>query len=211
MAASSEDISTILTSYIIPCKLKFSVRSAHLGGHLWSGYSILDNGVVIDVSRLNTIKYIDNDDKNCDKLILLEPGVTQGCANQFTKPYLQIFPTSGDCDQFAFGGFLQGGGLSLFLRSAGIGADYIEKAEVVLMNGDIVTATKYNQYSDLLYGIKGGGAGNFGIITKYFMSTFEPATQVISFEVYWDLKSFKSEKKLVRFLKAWATTQNDNN
>eukprot|EP01084_Bolivina_argentea_P060059 109719_1 len=208
---SADDISSVLTELIIPCSVPFSVRSAHLGGHLWSGYSVTDYGVIIDLSRLNNIRYSKYERYDDDRYIVLEPGVTQFWANQFTKPFLSIFPTSGDCNQFSFGGFLQGGGLSLFLRSAGIAADYIEKAEIVLMSGDIVLATKNNEYSDLLYGIKGGGAGNFGIITKYFMSTFEAPINVISFEVYWLLSSFTNKDEIATFLRTWSQLQKGNN
>jgi hypothetical protein len=38
--------------------------------------------------------------------------------------------------------------------------------DVVLVNGSQVTATPYNQYSDLFRALKGGGS-RFGIVTRF--------------------------------------------
>lgn len=39
--------------------------------------------------------------------------------------------------------------------------------EVVLVSGQIVTATATNTYSDLFWALQGGG-GQFGIVTKFY-------------------------------------------
>jgi hypothetical protein len=48
----------------------------------------------------------------------------------------------------------------------GFGADNIKEVDVVLVNGELVTATATNSYADLLKALKGGG-NRFGIVTRY--------------------------------------------
>lgn len=63
-------------------------------------------------------------------------------------------------------GLLLGGGFSYLSPSVGFSADLFEEVDVVLVNGDLVTATANNQYSDLFRALK-GGANRFGIVTRY--------------------------------------------
>jgi hypothetical protein len=65
------------------------------------------------------------------------------------------------------GGLVQGGGWGLLARKCGLTCDALQEVELVLANGDIICASNDNEYRDLFWAIKGGGGGNFGIITKY--------------------------------------------
>ena len=51
------------------------------------------------------------------------------------------------------------------LQAYGYAGDNIIQAQVVLVDGTIVIATKQNQYSDLFWAINGGN-GQFGIVTR---------------------------------------------
>ena len=55
-----------------------------------------------------------------------------------------------------------------------------------------------NKHKDLLFAIKGGGAGNVGIITNYYIDSIKVPSKVLSFEVYWDLPQTADE--IVKFL-----------
>ena len=55
---------------------------------------------------------------------------------------MDVFSHSGDCNQFAMGGVVQGGGFSLFARGKGIAADHLVEATVVLLDGSVVLARK---------------------------------------------------------------------
>jgi len=63
-------------------------------------------------------------------------------------------------------GFLLGGGFSFLSPANGFGADMYKELDVVLVSGDLVTATAHNQYADLFLALK-GGANRFGIVTRY--------------------------------------------
>ena len=53
-------------------------------------------------------------------------------------------------------GLLLGGGLSYLSARHGFSVDALVEADVVLVNGEMVTATATNQYSDLFMALKVG-------------------------------------------------------
>lgn len=63
-------------------------------------------------------------------------------------------------------GLLLGGGLSFLSPGHGYAADSLKEVDVVLVTGEMVTATATNQFSDLFRALKGGG-NRFGIVTRY--------------------------------------------
>jgi FAD/FMN-containing dehydrogenase len=138
--------------------LPFAARS---GGHSAGGYS-LSPGLVIDVSGLNSITLGSG-------AATIGPGAELvDITNTLAPAGLAI--SGGYCPTVAAGGFLQGGGIGLFTRTMGIACDTVTSAQVVLANGSVVTASP-QQYSDLYWALRGGGGGNFGIVTSY---TFTP-------------------------------------
>ena len=63
-------------------------------------------------------------------------------------------------------GLLLGGGISYIAPLYGWSADSIKEMDIVLVTGELVTATATNAYSDLFRALK-GGANRFGIVTRY--------------------------------------------
>jgi FAD/FMN-containing dehydrogenase len=61
---------------------------------------------------------------------------------------------------------LLGGGLSFVAAEYGFSADMYKELDVVLVTGELVTATATNKYADLFRALK-GGANRFGIVTRY--------------------------------------------
>lgn len=73
-------------------------------------------------------------------------------------------------------GLLLGGGLSFLAPAHGFSADAFVSLDVVLVNGEMVTATVDNEYSDLFRALK-GGANRFGIVTRYEVSAIHTGTK----------------------------------
>ncbi|MET7453964.1 FAD-binding oxidoreductase [Streptomyces sp. NPDC005574] len=134
--------------------LATAVRS---GGHSAAGYST-SPGLVIDVSRLAAVR-VDG------ATVHLGPG-SQGVDVVTTLSAYGVQVAGGTCPTVAMGGWLQGGGLGYTSRKYGMGADRLVSARVVLADGRTVRASAGDN-PDLFWALRGGGGGNFGIVTDY--------------------------------------------
>ncbi|KAI0006958.1 FAD-binding domain-containing protein [Xylariaceae sp. FL0662B] len=70
------------------------------------------------------------------------------------------------------GGDALQGGLSYFSYARGFVCDNVVNYEIVLASGEIVNANA-DTNRDLWVALKGGGANNFGIVTRFDLSVFE--------------------------------------
>jgi FAD/FMN-containing dehydrogenase len=155
--------------------IRFAVRS---GGHSFAGYS-LSTGLVIDVSRLNSVTVGANSTTIGTGAQLVDITSTLA-ASGLTFPG-GAHPTTGA------GGFLQGGGIGLLTRSAGIASDRVTAAKVVLASGRLVTASA-TENPDLFWAIRGGGGGNFGVVTE-FTATPLPIPLINAASMVWSYDS----------------------
>ncbi|MEU8022253.1 FAD-binding oxidoreductase [Micromonospora harpali] len=127
------------------------------GGHSFGGYSTT-NGLVIDVSRLNGIQVEQNK-------TVVGPGA-QLVDLVDTASAHGVALAGGICPTVAMGGYLQGGGVGWQTRALGLGCDSLLSAQVVLADGCVVTCSEQVR-PDLFWALRGGGGGNFGIVTSY--------------------------------------------
>ncbi len=133
--------------------LKVTVKS---GGHCMEGLSCLQGGLVINLSLLNSVEFIDGN------------SIKVGPACTLKKIYETLIPRGkylpgGSCQSVAIGGLSLGGGYGLLSRQYGLTCDSLQEVTMVTGNGNIVN-TKNN--SELLWACKGGGNGNFGAVTE---------------------------------------------
>jgi FAD/FMN-containing dehydrogenase len=90
----------------------------------------------------------------------------------------------GDSSTVGIGGISTGGGITAIQRTAGLISDNILAATIVDANGEILRVNE-NENPDLLWAIRGGGGGNFGIITSYTFTIRPAPFQVGIFEIIW--------------------------
>lgn len=134
-----------------------AVRS---GGHSAAGYST-GTGLVVDVSRLDSVRVGGGS-------VTLGPGAQNvDVLNTLADSGLAL--TGGACPTVAAGGFVQGGGLGFLTRTLGMACDALTSATVVLASGEAVTASA-REHPDLFWALRGGGGGNFGVVTSYTLT-----------------------------------------
>ena len=160
--------------------LKVTVKS---GGHCMEGFSSLTDGLVINLSLLNTIDFIDAN------TIKVGPACTLKKIYETLLPKGKYLP-GGSCQTVAIGGLTLGGGYGLLSRKYGLTCDSLKELTMVNGNGEIIN-TKND--AELLWACKGGGNGNFGAVTEMIFNVQKaPAT----------LQSFKFRNQKVDIIKA---------
>jgi FAD/FMN-containing dehydrogenase len=145
------------------------------GGHSYGGYSST-SGVIVDVSRLNGVALASGGRAVVGagaRLIDVYDGLWQ---------HGRTVPT-GSCPTVGIAGLTLGGGVGLAARKYGLTCDNLLEATVVLANGTAVVANAH-QHSDLYWALRGGGGGNFGIVTRLVFRT-HPVSQVATYSLEW--------------------------
>jgi FAD/FMN-containing dehydrogenase len=133
-----------------------SVRAT---GHNVAGFSMCDDGIVIDLSAMKGIHV-----NSKMRTARVEPGVTWAELSR----ELQVFnlaATGGFVGTTGVAGLTLGGGLGWMVRKHGCALDNLLSADVVTARGEVVTASS-TENPDLFWGLRGGG-GNFGIVTSF--------------------------------------------
>ncbi|BCB83205.1 FAD-binding oxidoreductase [Phytohabitans suffuscus] len=154
--------------------LPFAARS---GGHSAAALSVVPDGVVIDVSPLNSIS-LDQDASQ----VTFGSGATLGAIYR-TLWESGVTVPAGTCPNIGVAGHVLGGGLGILSRSRGPLVDHLIGVTMVDARGELVTADEEN-HSDLLWACRGGGGGNYGIATSFTLRT-QPIADVTLFNITW--------------------------
>jgi hypothetical protein len=139
-------------------KLKVTVKS---GGHSFEGFSTNEGGLVINLSLMNTIDLVE------ETKVKVGPAALLHELNDFLLHKNRILP-AGSCGTVAIGGLTLGGGYGLFARKFGLTCDHLEALTLVGGNGNVYQAKNDDE---LLWACKGGGNGNFGVVTSMTFKT----------------------------------------
>lgn len=168
------------------------------GGHNGGGLGICDGGMVIDLSM---IKYTRVDP--IKKIVVVGGGCTWGDVDHATHAFGMATP-SGIISTTGVGGLTLGGGLGHLTRKYGLSIDNLLSADVVLADGEFVTADKDNN-SELFWALRGGG-GNFGVVTS-FTFKLHPVDVVYAGPILWEME--KAEK-VMKWYREFITTAPDD-
>jgi len=151
------DVAAVV-KYCVKNGIKFTVKS---GGHGANGYCLNSIGIVIDLVHMNTIRYSGKHN------IVVGAGTRWISIYDFLRERQDSrIVVGGGCPSVGVGGFLLGGGYSFLSRSLGLGSDNINSMEFVDADGDVHTVNSQSE-PDLFWALRGGGGGNFGIVTKF--------------------------------------------
>nr|MDZ8003366.1 FAD-binding oxidoreductase [Nostoc sp. DedSLP05]MDZ8100880.1 FAD-binding oxidoreductase [Nostoc sp. DedSLP01] len=159
--------------------LPLSVRG---GGHDFAGRALAQNGIAIDLSQMKAVT-IDPDKRTA----YVQGGATAGDLIEAAEKY-GLATTTGTAS-LGMSGFTLGGGYSPLTGAYGLGVDNLLSAQVVIADGQLVTANA-QENADLFWGLRGGG-GNFGVVVS-LEYRLHPLTTVLSGMLFYPLEQAKA-------------------
>jgi FAD/FMN-containing dehydrogenase len=167
--------------------LGFAIRS---GGHSYEGFSQSPD-LVIDVRGMTGIKLAAD-----NKSVSIGSGASLGSVyDKLALSDLAI--PAGSCFPVGVAGHSLGGGFGLLGRPFGLACDSILSMEMVDASGKILTVSE-RENPDLFWALRGGGNGNFGVVTNFNFRT-SSVNMVAKFAITWT----KPLTQAVKIVQAW--------
>ena len=168
--------------------------TARSGGHSYAGYSTIANGLVIDVSRIDGISVAAD-----GKSAMVGAGATLGEVYDRLYAARRVTIPAGSCLSVGIAGLTLGGGHGFRSRQHGLTCDSVRGLRLVTADARVLDVSA-SSHPDLLWAARGGGGGNFGVVTS-FRFAVHPAGDVATFTVEWP---WRDAAAAVAAWQAWA-------
>lgn len=147
---------------------QIAVRS---GGHCLEGF-VTDPAVkaVLDLSQMSAVYY-----DAARHAFAVEAGASLGKVYETLFKQWGVTVPGGVCPQVGAGGHICGGGYGALSRLYGLVVDYLDAVEVVVVDATgkpqtvVATSAPSDPNRDLWWAHTGGGGGNFGVVTRYWL------------------------------------------
>lgn len=150
------------------------------GGHSFSGQSVCDGGLMIDLSPMQSVQV-----DPTAKTARVQAGALLGALDREAQAFGLATP-AGRISHTGAAGLTLGGGFGRLTRRYGLTCDNLRAAEVITADGRYARASA-RENNDLLWGLKGGG-GNFGIVTSFEYQLHEVAPLMYGGAMAWPLQ-----------------------
>jgi FAD binding domain-containing protein/berberine-like enzyme len=167
--------------------LEIAVRG---GAHSYPGYSVCDDGLVVDLSRMNGV-IVDPQTKRAR----VQGGALLADLDAAAQAH-GLAVTAGIVGHTGVGGLTLGGGYGWLTRLGGLSIDNLRGAEVVVADGRILSASE-DENSDLFWAIRGGG-GNFGVVTEFEFRLLDVDPKVQFGFFFWGPDQGRAALRLMR-------------
>ena len=191
---SAEDVSQAVT-FARERELLVAVRG---GGHSWPGKSVCDDGLMIDLSQMNTV--------TADAETLRAHAQGGALLNALDTASLEkgLVTTAGVVSHTGVGGFTLGGGFGRLNRKYGLAVDNLRGATIVTADGTIRHVSAEEE-PDLFWGVRGGG-GNFGVVTDFEYQLHAFDRNVLSGNIIWPIEQARD---VLEFYAEWSAGLSD--
>jgi len=144
------------------------------GGHSYGGYSTT-TGVVLDVSRLNRVRVSGGH-------AVVGAGARLVDVYAALAAHGRMIP-AGTCPSVGIAGLTLGGGHGYASRKLGLACDALTGLQIVTASGEVLHCDA-RRHADLFWACRGGGGGNFGVVTSFTFRT-TPVGEVATYVLEW--------------------------
>ena len=150
------------------------------GGHHISGAAVPDEGLLVDLGRMNTV------DVNPDtRIARVQAGATWGEVDHETQAFGLAVP-GGQSPTVGVAGLTLGGGVGWLSRKFGLTCDNVRAVELVTADGELIRASETN-HPELFWGLRGGG-GRFGVVTTFEYHLHEVGPEILAGSLVYPLE-----------------------
>jgi len=167
------------------------------GGHNVAGNAVCDGGMVLDLSRLKSVRV-----DPVHRTARAEPGLTWGEFDRETQAF-GLAVTGGAISTTGIAGVTLGGGWSWLARQYGLASDNLLSVDIVTADGQFLTASA-TEHADLFWGVRGGG-GNFGVVTSFEYRLHRVGPVLAGMVIY----PYEKAKDVLRFYREFTRTEPD--
>jgi FAD/FMN-containing dehydrogenase len=149
------------------------------GGHSYLGRSNAPDSLLIWTRHMNAITLHDEFvAQGCAARQPPQPAVSVGAGAIWMHTYNQVttkggrYVQGGGCGTVGVAGLVQAGGFGSFSKNFGTAAAGLLEAEIVTADGEVRIVNACTN-PDLFWGVKGGGGGSLGVVTRLTLKTHE--------------------------------------
>jgi FAD/FMN-containing dehydrogenase len=167
------DYANLVPRSVVFCQKPDDVRNAVLfarenglplrarsGRHSYEAYSLVKDGIIVDVSEMDEISV----DASAGTARI---GAGVFCLDLHENLYdVGVTVPAASGASVGIAGLTLGGGFGVVSRKYGLACDNVVGLELVDASGEVVYANA-EQNPDLYWACRGGGGGNFGIVTSF--------------------------------------------
>src|ERR1700760_2409821 len=164
--------------------------AARCGGHSYAGWCSA-SGLIIDVTRMSGVNVSGST-------------ATVGAGTRLIDFYNGLAAhgrgvPGGSCPTVGIAGLTLGGGVGGVSRAYGLTSDNVQALQIVTADGQVRTCSS-SQNSDLFWACRGGGGGNFGVVTSFTFRTY-PVGQIVLFFLSWP---WSQAARVISAWQSWA-------
>ena len=149
------------------------------GGHSYQGTSNAPDSLLVWTKAMNKIALHDQFvPVGCESKQEPQQAVSIGAGAIWMHVYEAVtakagrYVQGGGCATVGVAGLIQSGGFGVYSKKYGLAAAALLEAEVVTADGKILIVNAC-QHPDLFWGLKGGGGGSLGVVTRLTLKTRE--------------------------------------
>lgn len=149
------------------------------GGHSYQGTSAAPDSLLIWTRHMNAVSLHDAFvPQGCEGKQAPVPAVSVQAGAMWIDAYNAVttkggrYVQGGGCTTVGVAGLVQSGGFGSFSKNFGSASSNLLEAEVVTADGKVHVVNP-RQDPELFWGIKGGGGGSLGVVTRLTLRTHE--------------------------------------